>query len=600
MYIYMSQPITAHPTKMEQEDFLYSLADSELDLSFTSIATTTTDRSVSARSSLARSSLTLSFNESRLSAASVAGGTPSTAVPNTHLRPHRRHDNPNWEAIKAATTLSSDGALHLRHLKLIRLVGAGNLGRVFLCRLRDYDGANFALKVVDRDSLTIKKSSHVQTEAQILSSLDHPFLPTLYAHLEVSRYTCLLIDYCPNGDLHSLLRKQPANRLPVHAVRFFASEVLSALEYLHAQGIVYRDLKPENVLIHENGHIMLSDFDLCFHSDISPELNHRKQMKVGGGFCFGGGDRRRGEEHVTEFVAEPTAAFSRSCVGTHEYLSPELVSGDGHGNGVDWWAFGVLIYELLYGATPFKGGSKGSTLRNVASTRGVRFPSAAEGRREEAGTAEARDLIEKLLVKDPRRRLGCVRGATDIKRHPFFNGIKWPLIRNYRPPEIRGLTVKPSKTNMVLGGAGRRSFWNRLRYLMRISGTKYRLNDNQNYYSHVNYKFFEKIWDEVCISSGDHMKLIMKVDEVVQDNFYRRFVFLWCGISMCYILSLIVVLVMGAYYKDCQSKVYGEREQVMNPTDDKGCIYGLGSMGVALSAPATSYSQVSRSQPPPS
>ncbi|KAA8526671.1 hypothetical protein F0562_008126 [Nyssa sinensis] len=287
-------------------------------------------------------------------------------------------------------------------------------------------------------------------EAEILSSLDHPFLPTLYAHLEVSHYTCLLIDYCPNGDLHTLLRKQPGYRLPVESVRFFAAEVLVALEYLHALGVVYRDLKPENVLLREDGHIMLSDFDLCFKADIVPKLENRAHHRLGStknrwSNCFG---HRKPEEVVTEFIAEPTTAFSRSCVGTHEYLAPELVNGCGHGNGVDWWAFGVFIYELLCGTTPFNGGSKQATLRNIASTRGVRFSAAARREEEEEGMAEARDLIEKLLVKDPRRRLGCARGATDIKQHPLFNGIKWPLIRTYRPPEVRGLLVKKAKTHI--------------------------------------------------------------------------------------------------------------------------------------------------------
>ncbi|KAL7143522.1 hypothetical protein ABFS83_08G196500 [Erythranthe nasuta] len=468
----------------KEESSIYYLADSDLDLSFTSA---TTDRSLSGRTSLSRSSLTLSFNESRLSTASASAS--SAAVHSLHHRPHRRHDNPNWAAVDAATTLSSDGALHLRHLKLLRLVGSGNHGRVFLCRLRDYDHADFALKVVDRDSLTTKKLSHVQTEAEILSALDHPFLPTLYAHIEVSHYTCLLMDYCPNGDLHSLLRKQPNHRLPVQAVRFFAAEVLLALEYLHARGVVYRDLKPENILIREDGHIMLSDFDLCFSADVSPRLeNNRTQIKAGSA-------RRRTKERVTtEFVAEPTAAFSRSCVGTHEYLAPELVGGNGHGNGVDWWAFGVLIYELLSGTTPFKGRSKESTLRNIASTKGVKFHAAA-AETEEQGMAEARDLIEKLLVKDPRRRLGCARGATDIKRHPFFNGIKWPLIRTYRPPEVRGLAVKrstKSKTAHVSHVSGvssprrRRCLWKKLRHhlMMRMKGSKYSLNSNYNYYSY--------------------------------------------------------------------------------------------------------------------
>ncbi|KAF3441111.1 hypothetical protein FNV43_RR15021 [Rhamnella rubrinervis] len=435
-----------------------SPSDTDLDLSFTSITTERTlTSSSSARSSLARSSLNLSFNESRLSTAST-----STTLP-LHSRPHRKWDT-HWSAIKAASTLSSDGNLHLRHLKLRRHLGTGNLGRVFLCSLRDYDHANFALKVVDKDSLTNKKLSHVEMEAEILSMLDHPFLPTLYAHIDVSHYTCLLIDYCPGGDLHSLLRKQPGFRFSVQAVRFFTAEVLVALEYLHSLGVVYRDLKPENVLLREDGHIMLSDFDLCFKSDVVPTFESRLVLNKLGRIrknqrrfrccCFGSENRRKPdkeEDMVAEFVAEPTTAFSRSCVGTHEYLAPELVSGTGHGSSVDWWAFGVFVYELLYGMTPFKGGSKESTLRNIASSMQVRFPAM-----EEEGIKEARDLIEGLLVKDPRRRLGCARGATDIKRHQFFDGIKWPLIRTYRPPEVRGLMRKKSHVRVVLNVSSKR------------------------------------------------------------------------------------------------------------------------------------------------
>ncbi|KAL8205393.1 hypothetical protein R6Q57_008944 [Mikania cordata] len=425
-----------------EDDHCNSLShqDYDLDLSFTS---STSIATTSARSSLTRSSLCLSFNDStRIS--SVSTTTSSTQIPNLNPRPHRNSDS-DWSAVRAATNLSSDGRLHLHHLKLVRHVGSGNLGRVFLCRLRDSDHANFALKVVDNNLLTSKKLLQVQTEARILSSLDHPFLPTLYAHMEASHYTCFLIDYCSNGDLHSLMKKQPNYRFPIDSVRFFAAEVLVAIEYLHSIGIVYRDLKPENVLIRNDGHIMLSDFDLCFSADVVPKLDNRiirnvtrKTHRSRIGFP-GRYSRRRGEtERMPEFVAEPTTAFSRACVGTHEYLAPELITGDGHGNGVDWWAFGVLIYELLYGTTPFRGSSKESTLRNITSET-VRFDD--ENTR---GMAQAKDLIEKLLVKDPLGRLGCARGATDIKRHPFFAGIKWPLIRMYRPPEVRGLTVKKS------------------------------------------------------------------------------------------------------------------------------------------------------------
>ncbi|XP_076927063.1 serine/threonine-protein kinase WAG1-like [Bidens hawaiensis] len=466
---------------MEDDQTIFR-QDSDLDLSFTS-CTTTTIASSSARSSLARSSLCLSFNEStRLSSASASA--PSTTIPNLHSRPHRKSDT-NWSAINAAINLSSDGTLHLRHLKLVRLVGSGNLGRVFLCRIRDYEHehANFAIKVVDKNSLTAKKLSHVQTEGRILSSLDHPFLPTLYAHLEVSHYTCFLIDYCPNGDLHSLLRKQPNYRLPVDSVRFYTAEVLVALEYLHSLGIIYRDLKPENILIREDGHIMLSDFDLCFTSDVVPKLDNRINRIR---YTTRNRKHQNRYETVTEFVAEPTSASSKSCVGTHEYLAPELVNGIGHGNGVDWWAFGVLIYELLYGTTPFRGGNKEATLRNIASSRDVAFDSHKD-RDNEAGVVEAKDLITKLLVKDYRTRLGCARGATDIKRHPFFDGIKWPLIRTYSPPEVRGLTVKRSgrarESHVSTGSKRRRWIWKGLNcLLMKSKGSKGNLNSNQNYY----------------------------------------------------------------------------------------------------------------------
>ncbi|XP_030525359.2 serine/threonine-protein kinase WAG1-like [Rhodamnia argentea] len=492
------------------DDTLFPSSETDLDLSFTSQASTAaTDRTFacsSARSSLARSSLTLSFNDrlSTSSASTAAASSSSSVAASLHRRPHRRSD-PNWSAIKAATTLSSDGRLHLRHLKLLRHLGTGDLGRVYLCRLRDCDSASFALKVVDRDFLTSKKLSHVQMEAEILSELDHPFLPTLYAHIDVSHYTCLLIDYCPGGDLHSLLRKQPGDRLSVQAVRFFAAEVLVALEYLHALGMVYRDLKPENILLREDGHIMLSDFDLCFKADVVPTFNTRagptsprtrRSRKLSPSSCYHGWVKRREglREVVAEFVAEPTAAYSRCCVGTHEYLAPELVTGNGHGNGVDWWAFGILLYELLHGTTPFKGGSKESTLRNIASSKQVRFQPAA---REEAGMPEARDLIEKLLVKDPRRRLGCARGTTDIKRHPFFDGINWPLIRSYRPPEVQGLArkSKPHTGHIVSVGPShrrRRGWWKGLECFMRSSKrstSKYYysrnpLRSNSNYYQY--------------------------------------------------------------------------------------------------------------------
>jgi serine/threonine protein kinase len=136
-------------------------------------------------------------------------------------------------------------------------------------------------------------------------------------------------------------------------------------------------------------------------------------------------------------VAEPVEARSCSFVGTHEYVAPEVARGGPHGAAVDWWALGVFLYELLHGRTPFAGADNEATLRNIAR-RPLTFPSPAAGSGSGAGDADARDLIARLLAKDPRQRLGSRRGAADVKAHPFFRGLNFALLRSSRPPVVPG------------------------------------------------------------------------------------------------------------------------------------------------------------------
>ncbi|XP_047325397.1 protein kinase PINOID-like [Impatiens glandulifera] len=365
---------------------------------------------------------------------------------NLSLKPHRSSDS-SWQAIRSALFRRKVSGLSFRDFRLVQQIGSGDIGRVYLCNLHGHDDNSFyAMKIVDRQILAAKKKLHrAEMERKILKMLDHPFLPTLYAEFEASNFSCVVMEYCSGGDLHSLRHKQPQKRFPLSSARFYAAEVLVALEYLHMLGIIYRDLKPENVLVRSDGHIMLSDFDLSLCSDTiaaveSPELSPPDQLPAVDSTtpfsCISNRlFRSKKIENLTKsrmFVAEPVTARSCSFVGTHEYVAPEVAGGRSHGNAVDWWAFGIFIYEIIYGRTPFCGNSNEDTLRNIVKMP-LKFPTTMVG---SASEMQARDLISGLLVKEPAVRLGSRRGAAEVKTHPFFKGLNFALVRTLRPPDI--------------------------------------------------------------------------------------------------------------------------------------------------------------------
>ncbi|KAJ4770187.1 Protein kinase [Rhynchospora pubera] len=368
----------------------------------------------------------------------------------------RRHTggDSRWDAIQVAN--SRDAPLSLGHFRLLKRLGYGDIGSVYLVELRG-TGAFFAMKVMDKASLVSRnKMVRAQTEREILSLLDHPFLPTLYSHFETEKFYCLVMEFCSGGNLHSLRQKQPNKYFNEQAARFYASEVLLAIEYLHMLGVVYRDLKPENVLVREEGHIMLSDFDLSLRCSVSPTLVRSQSTRPSKAildstsiihgcmqpshflprFKLSKKKSRKQKSETSpvkgsdlEFMAEPTNARSMSFVGTHEYLAPEIIRGEGHGSAVDWWTFGIFLYELLHGTTPFKGSGNRATLFNVVG-QPLRFPESP------TVSSVAKDLIRGLLVKDPQKRIAYKRGATEIKQHPFFEGVNWALVRSAMPPHI--------------------------------------------------------------------------------------------------------------------------------------------------------------------
>ncbi|XP_072986261.1 protein kinase PINOID-like [Typha latifolia] len=345
-------------------------------------------------------------------------------------KPHHRCSDPAWAAIRSRLP----AIMGPRDFNLVRRIGSGDIGTVYLCHVRGEPRCLYAMKVVDKVVLAEKnKLGRAAAEKRILRVLDHPFLPTLYADFDASpHYSCVVMEYCSGGDLHSLRHRQPGLRFSISSARFYAAEVLLALEYLHLLGIVYRDLKPENILIRSDGHIMLSDFDLSLESTSSPIL---EQVDLAASPTCLPDHRlfRARKSRTARFVAEPVGARSGSFVGTHEYVAPEVASGRAHGNAVDWWAYGVFLYEMVYGRTPFVGPTNEATLRNIVK-RPLVFPTCSDP----AGS-DLRDLIAGLLAKDPIRRLGSTRGAADVKGHAFFKGVNFALLRACRPPFVPGL-----------------------------------------------------------------------------------------------------------------------------------------------------------------
>lgn len=328
---------------------------------------------------------------------------------------HKR-DSSGWAAIEKI--IEKGEKIGVSHFKPVRPLGSGDTGSVHLVELTG-TGHLFAMKAMDKSVLLNRNKVHrACIEREIISLLDHPFLPTLYTSFQTPTHVCLITDFYPGGEIFRLLDKQPLKIFKEESARFYAAEVVIALEYLHYLGIIYRDLKLENILLQKDGHVVLTDFDLSFKTACKPQvIKHLLPKK-----------RRSRIEPPPIFISEPSGQ-SNSFVGTEEYVAPEIVKGSGHSSAIDWWAFGILLYEMLYGRTPFRGKNRQKTFANILR-KGLTFPSSIPV------SLAARQLIHALLNRDPVGRLGSSRGANEIKKHPFFQGINWPLIRCMKPPPL--------------------------------------------------------------------------------------------------------------------------------------------------------------------
>ncbi|KAF1999021.1 Pkinase-domain-containing protein [Amniculicola lignicola CBS 123094] len=312
------------------------------------------------------------------------------------MSPGEVHMDPERKAVG-----HSSRTLRKQDFELIKTLGTGTFARVWLVRLLDdRKGAQdsvFALKILRKvDVIRLKQVEHVRNERNVLAAVaGHPFITTMVASFQDHDSLYMLLDYCPGGEVFSYLRR--ARRFNEPTSQFYAAEIVLILEYLHEkEGVAYRDLKPENILIDAEGHLKLVDFGFA------KKVENRETYTL--------------------------------C-GTPEYLAPEVIRNTGHGTAVDWWAFGILVYEFLVGQPPFWDQNPMKIYEQIVEGR-LRFPSAM--------SSSARDLISGLCTVDTSKRLGNIQGgAQAVKSHPWFANIDWDQLYQRKVqgpivPHLRG------------------------------------------------------------------------------------------------------------------------------------------------------------------
>jgi len=360
-------------------------------------------------------------------------------------KPHQNENRRHWEALRKVTK-NNTRPLTIDDFVPVRRIGQGDVGTVHLVSLAKQQDVVFALKILTKKEIIDRNKLHrLQTEASILNAVDHPFVATLFASFQTSTHVYFLMEYCEGGELYEHLQKVPNKRLSEDATKFYAAEVLVALQYLHLLGFVYRDLKPENVLLRKNGHIVITDFDLSFcasckpHVDVQPGNPHW----IAGARATGQAAKKKIQPprlprngSNPKLMAEPFT-FTNSFVGTEEYLSPEVLNGVGHSGAVDWWELGIFMYEMAYGTTPFKASTREQTFNNISSAPVV-FPT------DVPMSEDFKDCVKKLLERETVNRLGNTAGAEEIKAHPFFKSVNWGLLRWEVPPHVPKLKQAPA------------------------------------------------------------------------------------------------------------------------------------------------------------
>nr|VDD59972.1 unnamed protein product [Brassica oleracea] len=285
----------------------------------------------------------------------------------------------------------------------IKEISRGAFGRVLLAKKRA-TGDIFAIKVLKKADMIRKNAvERIHAERDILINVRNPFVVRFFYSFTCRENLYLVMEYVKGGDVFSLLK---IISLDETVARVYIAEVVLALEYLHSEGVVHRDLKPDNILIAHDGHVKLTDFGLSEVGliDSTSDLSGSKLPTL---------------EHKSE---------RRDRLGTPDYMAQEILLGTGHGATADWWSVGVILFEFIVGFPPFNADSPQQVFDNIINRR-IPWPSDPEM------SYEARDLIDRLLTKDPHQRLGA-RGAAEVKQHIFFKDINWDTLPKQKAPFV--------------------------------------------------------------------------------------------------------------------------------------------------------------------
>ena len=321
---------------------------------------------------------------------------------------------------------------------IIKDLGDGSYGKVVLAKSKE-DGKQFAIKIIRKDLLnTFDKQYEIHVEKFCLIYLSHPNIIKFNKAFQDKKHLYFVMEYCKNKDLGKLIRK--IGTFNFKLAQYYAAEIISAITYMKKRGVYHRDLKPENIGIDEDMHLKILDFatsnmenkyfdkklmkfveiEKAEYDKAYNEMKQRKSLKE--------------NNDTIDYViidGHKILNLKEKFVGTAEYISPEVLENkfDLIGPGVDIWAFGVMLYLFFAGVTPFKGKNDDETLENIKKVNYSWTIIKNHEKIEINIPKEAKDLIQKILIKDPTQRIGYnSKDYSEIKSHPFFKGINFDTL----------------------------------------------------------------------------------------------------------------------------------------------------------------------------